>query len=83
MESFVMLIIGLALGAIIVGMGIMYSKLDDRISDLNARVRAYQHDKIYRPYYKYADYRDAPVKTYAQYSTGTSTLEEKEDETHD
>lgn len=81
MESFVMLIIGLALGSIIVGIGIMYSKLNDRICDLNARVDAYQHNKIYKPLnYKYTDYRNTPVKTYAQYSDETSMQEEKEEE---
>lgn len=84
-ESFVMLIIGLALGGLIAGLGIIYSKLSERAAELADRVQ-YLEAKVrlnYRstPYYAYP-YRRRDCQNYDE-DDGIPVKDEKEEAKND
>ena len=86
-ESFVMLIIGLALGGLIAGLGIVYSKFSERISELEDRIQCLESkDRLnyrYRstPYYDYL-YRRRNCQNYGA-DEGIPVKDEKEEEADD
>lgn len=84
-ESFVMLIIGLALGGLIAGLGIIYSKFSERISELEDRVQCLEakvrFNYRHTPFYDYG-YRRRDCQNYGE-DDGIPVKDEKEEAKND